>query len=356
MSRSRRSTPLARYSRPRPTISVAARLGSAGSPAGRCTTFQAPPADRAHGLDRFGAVDWTTSGSTAAVIAARSAGEASTVTATTSGRRSAGAADRISRDRSAASSRRSSRGVPAARLSPIASAPAATAASTPAASVTPQILTNGRRATLAGSSGARPAATNAAAVAAGVAERTRASPTSAASKPRARQRATVAGSRTPDSAMTRRSSGTSSRSRAARSRSTSSVRRSRLLRPMTRAALSSARSSSRLVMDLDQRLHPELEGPRDESRQPARRMEHREQEHEIGAGRAKHRQLAFVDDELLGEDRNADHGPDRSQVVDRPAEPVGLAQDGDRCRAAGLVRPGARDQVVTRPGDPARRW
>ena len=85
------------------------------------------------------------------------------------------------------------RGVPGTRFSPIASAPARTAASTPAASVIPQIFTNGSRSRTAGSSGTAPAATKAAAAAAGSAARTRASPMSAASNPTARQPATVSG-------------------------------------------------------------------------------------------------------------------------------------------------------------------
>ena len=80
---------------------------------------------------------------------------------------------------------------------------------------------------------------------AGSSARIRASPISAASNPSARQPDTVAGSRTPDSAIAIRSSGIRSRRRAARSGSTASVRRSRLLRPMTRASVASATSSSR---------------------------------------------------------------------------------------------------------------
>ncbi len=114
----------------------------------------------------------------------------------------------------------------------------------PSASVTPQIFTNGAAATLAGSRGGRPADTNARTAAAGSAERTRASPTSAASNPTARHAATVAASRTPDSPTTSRSSGTSARRRTARSVSTSRVRRSRLFKPMIRARVASARSSS----------------------------------------------------------------------------------------------------------------
>ena len=52
-------------------------------------------------------------------------------------------------------------------------------------------------------------------------------------------------SRTPDSATTRRSSGTRDRRRSARSVSTVSVRRSRLLIPISRAAVATARPSSR---------------------------------------------------------------------------------------------------------------
>ena len=62
------------------------------------------------------------------------------------------------------------------------------AARTPSASVMPQIFTDGRRATLAGSSGCAPAATKARTAAAGSAARTSASPTSAPSNPSARQR------------------------------------------------------------------------------------------------------------------------------------------------------------------------
>ena len=58
---------------------------------------------------------------------------------------------RATRRSSTASSSDSSRGVPGTRFSPIASAPARIAASTPSASVTPQIFTNGRFASLAGS-------------------------------------------------------------------------------------------------------------------------------------------------------------------------------------------------------------
>ncbi len=185
------------------------------------------------------------SGSIAAVSSARSDASASAVIATMRGRVPIGEAARTTRASSAASSTASARGVPATRLRPIASAPARTAARAPTASVTPQILTNGRRSALAGSCGGRPAATNDRAAAAGSPERISASPTSAPSKPSARQRASVDGSRTPDSAMTSRSSGTMARKRSARPVSTTSVRRSRLFSPISRASVASAARSSR---------------------------------------------------------------------------------------------------------------
>ena len=124
--------------------------------------------------------------------------------------------------------------------------------------------------------------------AAGSAARMSASPTSAPSNPSARQRATVAASRTPDSAMTRRSSGTSSRRRSARSGSTSSVRRSRLLMPMSRASVASAARSSRSIVRLDQRLQAEVERPRRRAcASRRRRMEHGQEQDQVGAGRAQ---------------------------------------------------------------------
>ncbi len=109
------------------------------------------------------------------------------------------------------------------------------------------------------------------------------------------------------------------------------------------------------VVDLDERLEADLERPLDQPREPLGRMEDREQQDEVGAGRAEHRELDLLDHEVLGQDRDGDGGPDRPQVVDRTAEPVRLAQDRDRRRAAGLVGAGARDDVLVGRGDPAGR-
>ncbi len=83
-------------------------------------------------------------------------------------------------------------------------------------------------------------------------------------------------------------------------------------------------------------------------------MEDGEQEHEISAGRAQEGQLAWIDHELLREDRDGHRGAHGPEVRHGPAEPVRLAQDGDRGRAAGGIRAGTHDHVIRR-GDRAGR-
>ena len=106
-----------------------------------------------------------------------------------------------------------------------------------------------------------------------------------------------------------------------------------------------------LVVGLDQRLEAEFAGEAGEPGQlPGRQDGGQEQDH-VGARGAQQRQLALVDDELFGEDRERHRGSDDAEVRDGAAEPVRLAQDGDRARAAGLVGAGQRDRVGL-----ARRW
>ena len=153
-------------------------------------------------------------------------------------------------------------------------------------------------------------------------------------------------SRTPDSATAIRSPGTSSRSRTARSGSTSSVRRSRLLIPTIRAPDASGGLELAGVVRLDERLQAEVARLADEPRQALRRVEDREQQDEVGPGSPEEVELPGVDDELLGEHRHGDRGPDGPEVVHRAAEPVGLAQDGDGRGATRCVGAGPRDGVV----------
>ena len=159
-------------------------------------------------------------------------------------------------------------------------------------------------------------------------------------------------SRTPDSAMTRRSPGTRSRSRTARSGSTSSVRRSRLLIPIRRAPVARAALDLAGVVRLDERLQAQVPRRRHEPGEALRRVQHRQQEHEVGPGSPEEVELPGIDDELLGQDGHGDGRAHGAQVGHGPAEPVGLAQDGDGGGAAGGVGTGARDGVVTR-GDGA---
>ena len=148
-----------------------------------------------------------------------------------------------------------------------------------------------------------------------------------------------------------RSPGIPSRRRTARSGSTSRVRRSRLLMPMSRAPVARARSSSRASCASTSGSRPRSRASRHEPGQAPRRVQHRQQEHEVGAGSPEEVELPRIDDELLGQDGHGDGRAHGAQVPHGPAEPVGLAQDGDGGRAAGGVGTGARDRVVRR-----RRW
>ena len=216
--------------------------------------------------------------------------DASAVIATTSGGRSACPAVRASRARPAASSSASSRGVPATTFSPMASAPARTAARTPSASVMPQILTDGRRATLAGSSGCAPAATKARTAAAGSSDRTSASPTSAPSNPSARQRRRrrVADPRFGDDEPVVGHELTQSCGLVDIDLERAQVA---VVEPDQPGAGGKGTIQLARVVDLDQRLEADLERPFDQPGESLGRMQDREQQDEVGARRAEHREL-----------------------------------------------------------------
>ena len=127
--------------------------------------------------------------------------------------------------------------------------------------------------------------------------------------------------------------GRSARSRTARSVSTSSVRRSRLLMPISRALGRERPLQLALVVGLDERLQPDLERPVDERGEPLRRMEDREQQHQVGAGGAEVRQLDRLDDELLGEDRDATRPPG-PRAGRRPSRRTSAARTGREIAAA----------------------
>jgi hypothetical protein len=102
---------------------------------------------------------------------------------------------------------------------------------------------------------------------------------------------------------------------------------------------------------LDERLEAEVAGELDEPGQSPGGMERREEQDEIGAGGPQERQLTLVHDELLGQDGDAHGRTHGAQVGYRAAEPVGLAEDGDRGGpAAGTAR---SHDVVRRRDRPA---
>ena len=230
--------------------------------------------------------------------------------------------------------------MPATILSPIASAPAATAARTPVASVTPQILTNGRRATLAGSSGAAPAVDEGADRGRWIGRADQRLADECAVEPErapAGDRRGLADARLGDDQPVVGDV-------LAQPGCPLDVDVERpqvaVVEPDQAGATGERALQLALVVDLDERLETDLESALDESGEPPRRMEDREQQDEVGAGGTQERQLDFLDHEVLGEDRDGDRRADRPEVVDRAAEPVRFAQDGDRRRAARLHRLG----------------
>ncbi len=245
--------------------------------------------------------------------------------------------------------------MPATTLSPIASAPAAMAASTPASSVTPQIFTRGRRATLAGSVGRRTRGHERAGRGGRIArpherladeravepERTPARDGRRLADPRLGDDEPVVGdelaqaSRAVDVDLERAQVAVVEADQAG---------------PCGEGALQLPG-----IVDLDERLETDLERVVHESRELPGRMENRQQQDEIRTGGPQHRQLDGLDDEILGQHRHGHRRPHRPKVVHGTSEPVGLAQDRDGRGATGFVGSGARHDVVIGRRDLARR-
>ena len=123
--------------------------------------------------------------------------------------------------------------------------------------------------------------------------------------------------------------------------------------PISRASVASARSSSRSSCASTSGSRPSSSASLDEVRERVARVEDREQQDEVGAGGAQHAaSWRASTTNSLARTGIDDRGADRAQVVDRTAEPVRLAQDGDRGRATGLVGARPRDDVLVGRRDP----
>ena len=109
------------------------------------------------------------------------------------------------------------------------------------------------------------------------------------------------------------------------------------------------------IVGFDERLETDVHRDLDQAGELLRRVEHSEQEDEVGAGRAQDRQLDVLDDEILGEDRHGHRGTHGTQVVDGATEPMRLAQDGDRRGTTGFIGASSGDDVVATGRDPAGR-
>ena len=182
------------------------------------------------------------------------------------------------------------------------------------------------------------------------------SPTSAASKPSARQRRRIAASRTPDSAIDDPVGGDALAQPGGelgvdRERPQVAVVDADEPRVGGEGGVQLAR-----VVRLDERLEAEVEGGADEAGETARRVEGREQQDGVRAGGPQHGQLPRVHDELLGQDRQGRRGAGRAQVVDRAAEPVRFSTSTEMTAAppAGRPAPGPRRRG-RRPRAPRRR-
>ena len=292
VSRKSRSTPAARYARARRSISPRPTRARAGLVGGEVEHLPGRVGRSAETASSGSSpLSWTTSGSTRADGSHRAgAATASAVIATTSGRRRRRSRLRASARAPRPRPARAPAACPATRLSPIASARRGIAARTPPSSVTPQILTNGRPRDVGrvvrGSAGRDERACGGGRV---IAPDERFADQRGVEPERAPAARSSPGSRTPDSATTSRSSGTSSRRR--RRAVEIDVERPQVavVEPDDPRRGSRAPLELALVVDLDERLEPELERLLDQARQTPRGMENREQQDEVRTGGAEDR-------------------------------------------------------------------
>ena len=142
--------------------------------------------------------------------------------------------------------------------------------------------------------------------------------------------------------------------------STSSVVRSRLLIPIDAGAERRARPRARARRGpRPARSSPSSRASSCSARSSPRVERGDDQQDRVGAGRDRLVHLVGVDDEVLAQERQADGGARRAQIVERAAEAALLGQHRQRRGAAALVgarrRPRARGPRGSRPADGERR-
>ena len=158
----------------------------------------------------------------------------------------------------------------------------------------------------------------------------------------ARRRAQLLGARRcPTPRRRSRRPGSSSISRSVRSTSTLKSRRSRLLTPIDLGARARARARAPRRRAPRRARRGRARAPASCSAASSRGVERGDdQQHRVGAGRARLVQLVGVDDEVLAQHRQRAAARARAQVLERAAEVRPLGQHRQRDRAAALV--GAR--------------
>ena len=96
------------------------------------------------------------------------------------------------------------------------------------------------------------------------------------------------------------------------------------------------------VMRLDQSVHAEPPGHRQDLGRLGIVEQRQDDENGVGAVEPGFGNLARVDDEVLGEDRAVEDPPHRAQILERAAEIGAVGEDADRVRGAGIGAPPGR--------------
>src|SRR5437867_7082719 len=106
---------------------------------------------------------------------------------------------------------------------------------------------------------------------------------------------------------------------------------------------------------LDQRREAESLRGGEQLREPRGLEDRDDQEHRVGAGRARLPELVLVDREVLAQERHVERRAYATQIVEAPLEVVLVGEDRDRVGAVVRVRGGEGDRIEAAREDAARR-